>query len=111
MGTVLAFAVQNCVDTNAWLVALADMPYIAPTTYSKLLAALDEHELVAPEFDGQRGHPVGFQQCYLLQLLALQGEHGARALMTRKPIFLLTTDDPGVLRDIDLAADLSAPIR
>lgn len=107
MGSVLAFAVQHCTDASAWLVALADMPYIAPQTYSALLRGLIQHDLVAPEFDGQRGHPVGFARSYLPQLVALKGENGARELFTRaNQAHLIQTDDGGVIRDIDVVADL-----
>lgn len=111
MGGVLAFAIQHCADASAWLVALADMPYISPRTYTLLVDALREQDIVAPECKGQRGHPVGFRQRYLPQLQTLKGEHGARTLLAREPVFLLKTDDAGVLRDIDVPADLAAPIR
>ncbi len=106
MGSVLAFAVQHCADASAWLVALADMPYIAPLTYVMLIRALGQHDLVAPEFDGQRGHPVGFARRFLPQLAALKGEHGAREILAHAKPHLVTTDDGGVTRDIDLATDL-----
>ncbi|MBK9624188.1 MAG: nucleotidyltransferase family protein [Rhodocyclaceae bacterium] len=106
MGAVLACAIQHCVDASAWLVALADMPFISHATYTKLITALAQHDLVAPEFDGRRGHPVGFARRYLDDLLSLKGEHGARQLIVQESTFLLSTNDVGVLRDIDTKADL-----
>lgn len=106
MGSVLAFAIQHCADARGWLVALADMPFIAPQTYTLLIHALGEHALVAPEFDGQRGHPVGFAQRYLPQLLALKGDRGARELINPATLHKVLTTDKGILRDIDLHSDL-----
>ena len=106
MGSVLAFAIQHCADARGWLVALADMPFIAPQTYTLLIHALGEHALVAPEFDGQRGHPVGFAQRYLPQLLALKGDFGARKLISKSVLDKVPTTDNGILRDIDLHSDV-----
>jgi molybdenum cofactor cytidylyltransferase len=106
MGSVLAFAIAHCQDAKAWLVALADMPFIAPVTYTALIRALNECPLVAPEFKGQRGHPVGFARRFLPQLLALTGDQGARQLLAEAEPHLVPTNDGGIARDIDLPDDL-----
>ena len=106
MGSVLAFAVAHCSDAKAWLIALADMPYITPHTYAAVIRAIGEHDLVAAVFKGQRGHPVGFGRRFLPQLLALTGDHGARELLTQEKPHLVKTRDRGVIRDIDTVADL-----
>jgi CTP:molybdopterin cytidylyltransferase MocA len=55
---------------------------------------------------------VGFDQRYRGQLLALDGEAGARSLLEHEAIQLWTfaTDDPGVVINIDRPTDLEAPI-
>lgn len=106
MGTVLAFAVNHCKGADGWLVALADMPYIAPQTYANIVAALEQHAIAAPIFNGQRGHPVGFSRHYLPQLLTLDGERGARELLAQASLHLVLTEDSGTVRDIDTRADL-----
>ena len=106
MGSVLAFAIAHCTDAKAWLIALADMPCIALHSYAAVIRASGEHDLVAAEFDGQRGHPVVFGRRFLPQLLALKGEQGARELLAQENPFLVATDDGGVTRDIDFPADL-----
>ena len=105
-GTVLACAIQHCADSSGWLVALADIPYIMPETYALVIGALNEHDLVAPFCNGQRGHPVGFGRRYLSQLLALKGDHGARELISQSTLHKVLTNDNGILRDIDLHSDL-----
>ncbi|MEK7877760.1 MAG: hypothetical protein AAB325_16405, partial [Pseudomonadota bacterium] len=65
--------------------------------------------LVAPAYAGQRGHPVGLGKRFGAQLLALDGDAGARDLVAahQGELVLIECDDPGVLQDIDLRADLA----
>lgn len=94
-------------QADAWLVALGDMPYVAPSTLRALLAALgDGAGIAAPVFAGRRGNPVAFGALHLPALLALQGEHGARALLKTAPVTEVAVNDPGILRDIDTPGDL-----
>jgi molybdenum cofactor cytidylyltransferase len=95
-------------QANRWLVALGDMPYVAPSTLRALLAALEEGaDIAAPVFEGRRGNPVAFGARHLPALLALTGEHGARSLLRSAPVVEVAVDDPGILRDIDTPADLA----
>ena len=95
-------------QADRWLVALGDMPYVAPATLRALLAALEEGaDIAAPVFEGRRGNPVAFGARHLPALLALTGEHGARALLKSSPVVEVAVDDPGIMRDIDTPADLA----
>jgi molybdenum cofactor cytidylyltransferase len=49
---------------------------------------------------------VAFGTKHLPQLLTLDGDQGARSLLTVHPITLIEVNDAGVLRDIDTPADL-----
>ncbi len=106
MGTVLACAIHHSADATAWVVALADMPFIAAETYASVVDALAESNLVAPEFSGQRGHPVGVARYYLSDLLSLNGDAGARTLFDKGNAHLFHTADRGAIRDIDAPGDL-----
>jgi len=95
-------------QADGWLVALGDMPYVAPATLRALLAALEEGaDIAAPVFKGRRGNPVAFGAHHLPALLALTGEHGARVLLRSAPVAEVAVNDPGILRDIDIPADLA----
>ncbi|WP_233234907.1 NTP transferase domain-containing protein [Bordetella sp. LUAb4] len=96
----------NVVHPQGVLVALGDMPWIAPRTLRAVCAAGLMHPVVAPVCDGQRGHPVAFAWDLLPQLARLNGDTGARELLRRHGVHLLPCDDPGVLRDVDTVADL-----
>ena len=109
MGSSLAFGVRKASAAAGWLVALADMPWIQPSTISSLIDALNGGEsLVAPAYQAQRGHPVGFSAAFRDGLMSLSGDEGARSILLDNfaELSLLRVDDPGVLRDIDLPEDL-----
>ncbi len=107
MGHSLSRGIQASANAAGWLVALADMPYIAPASYHAVLGALqDGARLARPAFEGKLGHPVGFSANYLPELLALTGDQGGKAILDahRDDLRLCPVDDPGVLKDIDQAS-------
>lgn len=117
MADSLTFAIRYCSDNiqddfstspAGFLIALADMPYIAPSTITSLAATLNNADIVVPTYQGQRGHPVAFAAKFRSELLALQGDEGARAILKRHAadVRLLPCNDAGILRDIDTPADL-----
>jgi molybdenum cofactor cytidylyltransferase len=109
MGHSLAHAIAITSHAGGWVVALADMPFVAPDTIRRVAAALqDGADLAAPAYRGSRGHPVGFAAPYREELAALTGDAGARDVLKRDRARMraLEVDDPGVLRDIDTPEDL-----
>lgn len=113
MGASLACGVRATKGADGWVVALGDMPWIAPATIAAIVAALRAGAgLVAPVYRGVRGHPVGFAHRYHPDLAALSGDEGARAVLKRNAaaLMLIDVDDPGVVRDVDVPQAL-APVR
>lgn len=109
MGNSLSRAIRASKAAHSWLISLADMPWIKTETLLHVVTALQNcASIVAPVFKGQRGHPVGFNKKYRDDLLALDGDSGARSLLTThsEHIQLLTVDDPGILSDVDTPEDL-----
>lgn len=109
MGVSLAAGIVATPDASGWIVGLADMPFIRSETVARIRGALaDGAALAAPVFDGRRGHPVGFSAEFRIELMALRGDQGARWILQRHSECLRLVDcaDPGVLRDIDVPADL-----
>ncbi len=112
MGASLAHGISLCSDASGWIVALADMPYISSAAISLVVGSLVAGaQMAAPFYRGERGHPVGFGRDFRDQLLALDGDIGARDLIKRHAaeIVKLDCDDRGVLFDIDRRDDLSDP--
>lgn len=109
MGHTLAHGVSQMREAGGWIVALADMPRLSPQTIQAVAEALAGGALiVAPFYQGQRGHPVGFGSRLRDELTQLRGDEGARAVVQRHAadVRRLDVDDPGVLVDIDRRSDL-----
>jgi molybdenum cofactor cytidylyltransferase len=107
MGASLAWGVRAAPLAAGWLIALADMPWIAPATIARVVAALRSGApIAAPAWRGDRGHPVGVASAFYGELTALSGDEGARTILARHQVSLVAADDSGVLRDIDTPADL-----
>ena len=111
MGASLAFGVAQTADAAGWVIALADMPWIATSTVRAVAEALERGApVVAPAYRGARGHPVGFGAALRSELVALRGDQGARSILRAHAgeLMQLAVDDPGILRDVDTRADLDA---
>jgi molybdenum cofactor cytidylyltransferase len=113
MGASLACAVVAAGPGRDYLVALADMPFIRPSTIAAVRDAMASGaKLVAPYFRARRGHPVGIAAQFYERLLALQGDAGARAVLEAHAgeLTKIPCGDIGVLRDIDTPNDLMPPL-
>ena len=94
----------------AWVIALADMPWIEIATIQCIAVALDlGADLVAASHQGVRGHPVGFSRRYYAELVALSGDEGAKTIVGahERELQLIETDDAGISRDVDTPGDLA----
>jgi molybdenum cofactor cytidylyltransferase len=114
MADSLVIAVQyaSALSTTArgYVIALADMPFIAPSTINEVANQLSlGAEIVIPTFQGKRGHPVGFSANYRDALLSVRGDQGARSVIKQyyDKVHLLACEDAGVLADIDTPDDLA----
>jgi molybdenum cofactor cytidylyltransferase len=111
MGASLAHGIAQSRNAEGWVVALADMPRISPQTIKRIVEALGNRALIAaPAYKGERGHPVGFGAAMRDELLALDGDQGARAVLERHldEVNLIECDDAGILLDVDRKTDLAA---
>lgn len=108
LGASLACGVCTAPD-GAWVIALGDMPFVQPRTIARVAGAITEGAaLAAPVYQGRRGHPVGFGSRFFGDLCSLHGDEGARGLIRAhaRDLRPVSTDDAGVLFDIDTPADL-----
>ena len=99
------------------LVCLADMPLVDPGTINKLVDARDWQvtnpgtrifSAFVPSFNGKRGNPVLLQPDLFDALLAIEGDRGARDLLSTNPgiVQSISVDDAGILLDIDTPSEL-----
>lgn len=95
-------------ETDVVVVALGDMPFVSPETVDALVAAYqaDAGDALAPTHDGVRGNPVLFDRRHYDALTRIEGDVGGReVLLESNAGALVTVDDPGVHRDVDVPAD------
>ena len=106
MGHSIAAGVAATGNAEGWLVLPADMPLLRPSSILAVADALAQYPVCYAQHRGQRGHPVGFNAELYSELLALQGDEGARRILARYPSQGIELDDPGVLLDVDTLEDL-----
>jgi molybdenum cofactor cytidylyltransferase len=96
-------------DCDGAFVFLGDMPRIPRAVFQPMVQALDEGAFAAaPVFHGRRGHPVLFSRSLFTELLNLEGDRGAGALLDGLGGGLVTipAPDDGVLFDVDEREEL-----
>ena len=95
------------------VVCLGDMPQVDAALVNRLIAAIDPDKgaLVAvPTIDGKRGNPVVWSRRFFPDLMAVEGDVGARHLIGRygEAVVEVPVTGTGVLTDIDTPEALAA---
>jgi molybdenum cofactor cytidylyltransferase len=91
-------------------VFLGDMPLVPVSLCPTLIQAASEAGYAArSRFEGKPGHPVAFTRAAFADLLTLEGDQGATALLKKRPgeVAYCETTDAGALLDIDTSEDLA----
>jgi molybdenum cofactor cytidylyltransferase len=111
MGDSIAAGVAATAGAPGWLILPGDLPLIRADTLRRVAQALMAGSTgpeaavktvtVQPQFQGQRGHPVGFDASCEAALLALQGDEGAKSVLRHCPPWMLEVDDEGAVWDVD----------
>ena len=92
---------------------LGDMPLVPVGSCAGLVEAAEQAGYAArPRCEGKPGHPVAFTRAAFADLMALEGDQGATALLKARPerVAYCDTADKGVLLDIDTPEDLAAAV-
>lgn len=96
-------------DTAAAFVFLGDMPRVPHAVLAPLGQAVAAGApAAAPVFRGRRGNPVVLARALFGQVLALEGDAGARAILQSlgPDLAVVEAPDDGVLFDVDRPSDL-----
>ena len=89
------------------------MPQVDAALIDKLIAAFDPERgalVVVPTIDGQRGNPVVWSRRFFPDLMAIEGDIGARHLIGSYPEAVAEVPVAGeaALTDVDTPESLSA---
>jgi molybdenum cofactor cytidylyltransferase len=107
-GSVRAGVAALPAAADAVLIALGDQPAVAPGIIPALLAAhrAGGRPIVAPRYQDGPGNPVLFDRAIFPELLALEGDRGARPVIAREPgrVEWVALDLP-MPPDVDTPAD------
>lgn len=100
-------------EADGAIVCLGDMPQVDSALIDKLLAAFDPERgaLVAvPSIDGRRGNPVVWSRRFFNDLMAVQGDIGARHLIASyaEAVVEVPVKGEAALTDVDTPESLSA---
>ena len=100
-------------EVNAAVVALGDMPQVAPEDIDALIDAFDPDSgatICVPTHDGKRGNPVLWARRYFAEMATISGDVGARHLIGANADQLLEVPraNSGVLIDLDTPEALAA---
>ncbi len=93
-------------EPDAVLVQLGDMPAVSQEVIDRLIAAFNPAEgrsICIPTFKGKRGNPALIARRYFAELQTLQGDVGARHLISDYPeqVAEVAMPDGAVLLDLD----------
>jgi molybdenum cofactor cytidylyltransferase len=93
-------------DVDGAIVCLGDMPQVNAAMIDKLVSAFDPERgalVVVPVIDGQRGNPVVWSRRFFPELMALDGDVGARNVIGRyaEAVTEVPLADEGALIDVD----------
>ena len=99
-------------DSDAAIVCLGDMPRVDAALLNRLIAAFDPDRgalVVVPTFEGKRGNPVLWSRRFFPDLMAIEGDVGARHLIGRysEAVAEVPVEGKAALIDVDTPEALS----
>ncbi len=100
-------------ESEAAIVCLGDMPQVTSALIDRLIAAFDPERnalVVLPTFSGKRGNPVLWSRRFFPELMALEGDVGARHLIGAYPevVTEVPVENAAAMVDIDTPDALRA---
>jgi molybdenum cofactor cytidylyltransferase len=96
-------------ESDAVFFTPVDVPGVSGATVRSIAKGFDGTCAVAPAFEGKHGHPVLIPARDIHEFLAAR--ESAREVMHRIAVQYIDTSDPGVVRDVDDAADYADLMR
>lgn len=99
---------------SGFMICLGDQPFILKSTYQSLMDEFNEHRkknlkaILQPSFNEKRANPVIFSSTYTKEILRHEEPEGCKEIVKQNlsNLYLMDTQDDGVIRDIDTKVDL-----
>ncbi len=93
-------------ENDGAIICLADMPQVNAALIDKLIGAFDPEKgalVVLPTLDGKRGNPVLWSRRFFPDLMAIEGDIGARHLIARyaEAVTEVPVDGLAAFTDVD----------
>jgi molybdenum cofactor cytidylyltransferase len=102
--------VQHNLKPRAVMISLADKPLISTRTIDSLIRAYSssDKDICVPVFAGKRGHPVIICSRLGDEIMAIEGDQGARDLLASDPdrVEEVVVESDEILVDIDTLDDM-----
>jgi molybdenum cofactor cytidylyltransferase len=100
-------------ETEGVVVCLGDMPQVDATLIDRLVGALDPEKgslIAVPSIDGKRGNPVAWMRRFFPELMAVEGDTGARHLigLYSEVVAEVPVASTAALTDVDTPEALAA---
>jgi molybdenum cofactor cytidylyltransferase len=100
-------------DADGAIICLGDMPQVDAALIDRLIAAFDPERgalIVVPSIDGRRGNPVVWSRRFFHELMQIQGDIGARHLISTyaEAVAEVPVAGEAALTDVDTPESLSA---
>ena len=99
-------------SARALVVVLGDQPFLAPAAIARVIAHDDPGAAaVRASYNGRPGHPVLLRPPLFAALAELEGDHGARALLSGVAVASVACDGLGSPLDVDTTEELERASR
>ena len=108
MSESIKLGISSIAPKIACLIVLADMPYVTSDSISRICQLVRANNMVQALVDAQPGNPVAIGADFLPELMQLQGDVGAKAILQKYPLQVVNIElsDNGLVHDIDTLDDL-----
>ncbi len=98
--------------TEAYMIALADQPFIHSSLIESLLKKCENNGIIIPSYNGRRGHPIIIPAKYRDEIFGLDANIGLRQLIQNHEdeIIYVDVSSDDVIRDMDFPEDYKREI-
>jgi molybdenum cofactor cytidylyltransferase len=107
--SAMAAGVHASAQANGWLMLPATLPMLQPDTLKLVARGLQASPIAYPQYQAQRGQPMGFGRELFSELIRLGHDRDFYRLISRYPSEGVDVDDPGVLLHSPGDADPPSP--